>query len=91
MGQSWLLTNLRHYGLDPQAALDRPRVFPYAGIVEVEPTIPKATIEGLVSRGHNVSYTSRPHGGGQAILIDFKRGILIGGSDPRKDGCALGF
>ncbi|MGC9271825.1 gamma-glutamyltransferase family protein [Acidiphilium sp.] len=91
MGQSWLLTNLRQYGLDPQAALDLPRVFPYAGIVEVEPTIPKATIEGLVSRGHNISYTSRPHGGGQAILIDFKRGILIGGSDPRKDGCALGF
>jgi gamma-glutamyltranspeptidase / glutathione hydrolase len=30
-------------------------------------------------------------GGFQGILIDPKTGVLMGGSDPRKDGLAIGF
>jgi gamma-glutamyltranspeptidase/glutathione hydrolase len=41
--------------------------------------------------GHNVSWIKEPIGGSQAVQIDHKRGILIGASDPRKDGCALGY
>jgi gamma-glutamyltranspeptidase/glutathione hydrolase len=42
-------------------------------------------------RGHKVVLSSSPIGGSQAIWIDYKNGTLVGGSDPRKDGCAQGY
>jgi gamma-glutamyltranspeptidase/glutathione hydrolase len=53
--------------------------------------VPAATVEGLKARGHTVGLRPAPLGGGQAIVIDWERGVLTGGSDPRKDGCALGY
>ncbi|HQT67073.1 MAG: gamma-glutamyltransferase [Rhodospirillales bacterium 20-60-12] len=91
MGQSYFLTNMFEYGLDIQESLDLPRVFPFAGQLELEPQISAATQAALAERGHHIDHTKRPHGGGQAIYIDHDRGILIGGSDPRKDGCAMGY
>jgi gamma-glutamyltranspeptidase / glutathione hydrolase len=38
-----------------------------------------------------VERVEKPWGGGQAIAIDHEAGVLIGGSDPRKDGLALGY
>ena len=38
-----------------------------------------------------VLFTEKPLGGCQTILIDRERGVLIGGSDPRKDGIAIGY
>jgi len=91
MGQSYVLANMLKYGMDPQRAIDMPRYFPYAGKVEVERGIPENVKAGLTALGHHVVGLEKPHGGGQAIWIDQASGILVGGSDPRKDGCALGY
>ena len=48
-------------------------------------------IEDMASRGHEINYPVSPIGGGQIILIDIKKNILIGASDFRKDGCAIGY
>ena len=90
-GHVHLLTNLLDFGMDPQAALDAPRVFYHAGILEAERGVPAAAIEGLHRRGHRVEIPHEPHGGGQAVWIDWNKGTLTGASDPRKDGCALGY
>ncbi len=91
MGQTLFLGNLLEYGLDIQHALDLPRLFPYGGKLEVERGIPQATVDLLARMGHAPATVERPHGGGQAIWIDRARGTLVGGSDPRKDGMALGY
>ena len=91
MGQALFLTNHFEFGADVQAALDLPRVFPYAGRVEAEGGVALEILDVLARMGHDVDRVTRPHGGGQAILIDHARGVLIGGSDPRKDGIALGY
>jgi gamma-glutamyltranspeptidase / glutathione hydrolase len=77
--------------MDVQAAIDLPRVFYDGEITLVERGISPDTIAGLEARGHEVEVSPHPLGGGQAIAIDWQRGVLIGGSDPRKDGCALGY
>ena len=48
-------------------------------------------IAALINDGHTVVEPLEPLGGGQAIQIDHKAGTLTAGSDPRKDGCALGY
>jgi gamma-glutamyltranspeptidase/glutathione hydrolase len=90
-GHAWVLTNMFDYGLDIQEAIDLARIYPVRGKIEAEPGIPAAIVQGLRDMGHDVQPVTRPHGGGQAIWIDRKRGVLCGGSDPRKDGLALGY
>jgi gamma-glutamyltranspeptidase/glutathione hydrolase len=91
MGHTQVITNVVDYGLDPQAAIDMPRAFFVGDASVVERGMPPATVAGLEQRGHQVTVAPTPWGGGQAIAIDWERGVLIGGSDPRKDGCALGY
>jgi len=91
MGHVQMVLNLFDYGMDVQSAIDAPRAFFEGESSVVERGMPAATIEGLKTRGHKVVPAASPWGGAQAIRIDWQRGVLIGGSDPRKDGCALGY
>jgi gamma-glutamyltranspeptidase/glutathione hydrolase len=91
MGHSWFLTNMLEYGLDIQESIDLARLFPFKGKVQMEHGISPDTIAALARLGHDPEVVERPHGGGQAIWIDRARGHLVGGSEPRKDGLALGY
>ncbi len=91
MGHSLFLTNMLEYGLDIQEAIDLPRLLPLKGKVQIEHGIPLDVCDRLARLGHELETVERPHGGGQAIWIDRERGFLVGGSEPRKDGLALGY
>ncbi len=90
-GHAHLLSQILDRGRDPQSAMEVPRSFATDGIMQVEPTLSADICADLAARGHVLGPPEKPLGGGQAIWIDRARGVLIGGSDPRKDGCALGY
>jgi len=91
MGHVQMMMNMFDFDMDLQSAIDAPRAFFEGERTVVERGMPASTIEGLTSRGHQVVTAPTPWGGAQAIRIDWRRGVLIGGSEPRKDGCALGY
>jgi gamma-glutamyltranspeptidase/glutathione hydrolase len=91
VGQSHFLHRVLDRGLDPQQAAERPRSFAFRDVLQLEPTIPEAVAADLARRGHRIAPAEAPLGGCQAIWIDRERGVLIGGSEPRKDGLALGY
>jgi gamma-glutamyltranspeptidase/glutathione hydrolase len=96
-GHVQVLLALVDDGLDPQTALDQPRVCLTSGtsksVVALEDGIPKRTLSQLSKMGHHVElvkgHARATFGRGQIIIRDEKNGILCGGSDPRADGCAI--
>jgi gamma-glutamyltranspeptidase/glutathione hydrolase len=88
-GHARFVTNLTDFGMDPQAAIDAPRCFSGPGGMEVERGYSDQVRAELAALGHRVIIPDTPLGGAQAIRIDGD--ILVGASDPRKDGCALGY
>jgi gamma-glutamyltranspeptidase/glutathione hydrolase len=91
MGHVQIVLNMLDYGMDVQQAIDAPRFFFEGNQTVVEHGTSAATIAGLKQRGHDVAMADQPWGGGQTVKIDWDRGVLIGGSEPRKDGCAIGY
>jgi gamma-glutamyltranspeptidase/glutathione hydrolase len=97
-GHAQVLVNLIERGLNLQQAIDAPRVRYISGRgVMMEGALTDAVINALIRRGHErimpgPGLTHRTlMGGGQAIMIDAATGALLGASDARKDGVALGY
>ena len=89
-GHAYLLSNLIDFGFSPQDALDIPRLFPNNGLIDIEKGFDLDVIDSLKQKGHKINYPVFPIGGGQIILFDEISKVLIGASDWRKDGVALG-
>ena len=90
-GHARFVSNIADFGMDPQSAIDHPRSFPQDGELRVERGYSDAQRAELAAMGHKVTIPEVAIGGAQAILIDSENGCLVGASDPRKDGCALGY
>ena len=90
-GHAHFLTHVLDRGYDPQRANEAPRSFSFNGLLTLEPGFGDGVRADLEARGHRVAWSADPIGGCQAIFIDHARGVLIGGSDHRKDGLALGY
>jgi gamma-glutamyltranspeptidase/glutathione hydrolase len=90
-GHANLLSNIFDLEMDIQAAAEAPRSFAFDGVLSLEPTISAAVRDELQRRGHQARFSDEPIGGCQAIRIDHARGVLLGASDHRKDGLALGY
>jgi gamma-glutamyltranspeptidase/glutathione hydrolase len=96
-GHVQVLSALVDDGLDPQAALDRPRFCIDAeaagGGVALEEGISMEAASRLEEMGHSIyavsGYNRSLFGRGQVILRDPDIGVLAAGSDPRADGCAM--
>jgi gamma-glutamyltranspeptidase/glutathione hydrolase len=91
MGHAHFLHRMLDRGMDPQEAAEQPRILPLHGVLQVERAVPAPIVADLAQRGHEIAVQAVPLGGAQAIWIDHERGVLIGGSEPRKDGLALGY
>ena len=89
-GHARFVSNVEDFGMDPQSAIDAPRAFTDAGQMKVERGYSDAVRQDLSDLGHDVAIPDTAIGGAQAIMIH-DSGVLEGASDPRKDGCALGF
>ena len=91
VGQVHVLNSILDYNMSPQEAISFPRAFHFNNIYKLEKKVSEEIKNGLSKLGHNTQYIDGTHGGGQAIKIDRFKGNLIGGSDPRKDGYAIGY
>ena len=89
-GHARFVSNIADFGMGPQAAIDAPRSFTDQGELNVERGYSEDVRIELANMGHIVKTPEVAIGGAQSIWID-ESGVLHGASDPRKDGCALGY
>lgn len=98
-GHMQVVVGLMDDDLDPQAALDRLRFrlteADPQSTVDLEEGFPAETRDALMQMGHTVKelsgYARVGFGFGQIIRRDPATGVLCAGSEPRADGCAIGY
>ena len=90
-GHAYVLSQMIDFGLNPQLALNHSRIFPNNNVLDIEDDFDLNLINELKLKGHKINYPVPPIGGGQMILIDEEKDVLIGASDWRKDGLAIGY
>jgi gamma-glutamyltranspeptidase / glutathione hydrolase len=103
-GHVQVLVNMLDFGMDVQQAGEAPRVEhigsatpkgkrgdPNGGTIQAEVGLPELIAKELARRGHQVEWVKRNGGGYQGIWIDWKTGVLHGGTEARKDGAAVGY
>jgi gamma-glutamyltranspeptidase/glutathione hydrolase len=102
-GHVQVLCNLIDFGMNVQEAGDAARfrhsgssqptgqVMQDGGTLHLESGIAPEVLRELARRGHRITYQLGGYGGYQGIWIDHERGVLLGGTESRKDGVAVGY
>jgi gamma-glutamyltranspeptidase / glutathione hydrolase len=90
-GHTQVLINLIDFGMNIQEAGEAARVTHGSNGVYVESALPEPVRAALIQRGHKVSQVVGAYGGYQGIMVDPRTNVLMGGSDVRKDGLAIGW
>jgi gamma-glutamyltranspeptidase/glutathione hydrolase len=91
-GHVQMVVNQVDYGLNPQASLDAPRWhWEHHRQVALEPSVPDGVRVGLAGRGHVPTSASAGYFGKGQVIRRLRTGAYVAGSEPRADGCAVGF
>ena len=97
-GHLQVISNIVDHGMNSQGALDSLRFsidIEDTGVVRLEVDVDPKVVSELERRGHKVQilggYDRGTFGGGQIISRNPETGVLVAGSEPRKDGMAVGW
>jgi len=86
-----IVANFVDFGMHVQEAGDAARMRHMGDELALESAIGADVRQALEAKGHVIRDGRGQVGGYQAISIDPKTGVLLGGSDLRKDGLAIGW
>ncbi len=97
-GHLQVITNMVDFGMDSQGALDALRFQVAGDELWLEGDVEDDVAAELHRRGHRVNVMHGPQrggsggmGGGQVVSRNPETGVISGGSEPRKDGAAVGW
>ncbi len=102
-GHVQVLCNIVDFGMNVQEAGDAPRfhhegsseptgeVMQDGGVLHLESGVPQDVVRTLILKGHRIAESFGTFGGYQGIWLDAERHVLLGATESRKDGCAMGY